>query len=428
MQVRVKSSHFESFGGINFLESDYIRFGFETLITAHLGARSLLAHYSYSDLIKNLFFLHASGGEVLDDLNRVREAMKDHPDLDICSADTIEYASQELKQSTEDITTERGVTHSLNKHDGFNRLLPALCKKGKLLKSGKQKYTLDYDGHIVENTKQDNATSYKHTDGYYPIVCSINKWPVYMENRKANTPESYRQLPAIEQTFCRCEELKIAISRFRADACCYEKATIEYLESRPEKVQYYIRAEMNEGLRIALEDETDWQPAMLGYKQVEVCTINYPAFGGKKEYRIAAYRKKVTGQPTLFQQNGYDYHAVITGDEQSTPKEVIFFYNGRGCEGEHHFKELDYDFGWNKLPFDNMEMNTIYMYMTMVAFLLFNIFKHDYASKLDFVNPQMQLKNFIFHFVNVVARWIKSGRQWILNIYTPKNYSPLWQT
>lgn len=343
MQVRVKTSHYQSFGGINFLESDYNRFGFESLITEHLGARSLLAHYSYSDLIKHLFFLRASGGEVLDDLNRLIEEMKDHPDMNICSPDTIEYASQELKQSTEEIITEKGVTHSLNKHDGFNRLLPALCKKGNLLKSGKEKYTLDYDGHIVENTKQDSATSYKHTDGYYPAVGSINKWPVYMENRKANTPESYRQLPIIQQTFERCDELKISISRLRADACCYEKATTEYLESRSEKVQYYIRAEMNEGLRIALEDETDWQPAMLGYQQVEVCTINYPAFGGKKEYRIAAYRKKVTGQPTLFQQNGYDYHAVITNDEQSTPKEVISFYNGRGCEGEHHFKELDYD-------------------------------------------------------------------------------------
>jgi len=38
--------------------------------------------------------------------------------------------------------------------------------------------------------------------------------------------------------------------------------------------------------------------------------------------------------------------------------EVITFYNQRGCEGEHHFKELDYDFGWSKLPFDNIEMNT----------------------------------------------------------------------
>lgn len=67
----------------------------------------------------------------------------------------------------------------------------------------------------------------------------------------------------MQQTFSQCNELKISINRFQTDACCYEKATIEYLESLPEKVQYYIRAEMNEGLRIALEDETGWNDSLI---------------------------------------------------------------------------------------------------------------------------------------------------------------------
>lgn len=425
MQVRVKPSQFQSFGGINFLDSDYQKFGFEPLISKYLGRRSRLAVYSYSDIIKNLFYLHASGGDILDDINGLRQQLEYHPELAICSPDTVEYASQELRQPNQLISSKEA-THTLNKHDGFNRLLPALCKKGRLLNT-KEKYTLDYDGHIIENTKRDNAKTYKHTDGYYPVICSINKFPVYMENRKGNTPESYRQLEIIRQTFNRCEELNITIDHFRADACCYEKATVEYLESCPNKVSYYIRAEMNAGLRMALEDETDWKPVMLNYKNVEVCTIDYPAFGGKKTYRIAAYRAKATGQLTIYQQGGYDYHAVITNDQQQ-PLDIITFYNHRGCEGEHHFKELDYDFGWNKLPFDTMEMNTIYLYMTIAAFLLFNIFKYDYATKLDFVTTHMRLKSFTFHFVNLVAKWIKSGRRWILNIYTLKDYSRLWTT
>lgn len=428
MQVRTKSSHFQSFGGLNFMESDYRAFGFDALIEKHLGSRSLLAHYSYGDIIKHLLFLHASGGEVLDDINSVREQMEDHPTLNICSADTIEYASQELKQATEIITTQQGVRHSVNKKDAFNRLLPALCKQGKLLKSGKSKYTLDYDGHIVENTKRDHAATYKHTEGYYPVICSIHNLPVYMENRKGNTPESYRQLEIIKQALTGLEELKIHVNRFRADACCYERATIQYLESYPCEVQYYIRAEMNSGLRMALEDETEWKSGMLGYKQIETCMIDYAAFGGKKPYRIAAYRVKTKGQPDLFGQDGYDYHAVITNDEKSTALEVIHFYNQRGCEGEHHFKELDYDFGWNKLPFETMEMNTVYMYMTIVDYLLFNVFKTAYGQKIAFVHTQMRLKAFTFHFVSLVSRWIKTGRQWILNIYTAKDYSPIWKT
>jgi hypothetical protein len=427
MQVQVKSAAFLSVGGINFMDSDFKKFGLEPLITEHLGFRNPSAVYSYSDVLKNLFYLHAIGGEVLDDLNTLREQFEDHhPELIICSPDTVEYVSQELKQANELIITDKGVTHTVNQHEGFNKLLPTLSKQGGLLNT-KQSYTLDYDGHVVKNTKLDNAVTYKKTEGYYPVVCSINKLPVYMENRKGNTPESYRQLGIITQTTEACKNHDIKIGRFRADACCYEKNTIVYLESLSSPLQYYIRAEMNRDLRMALEDETDWQAAMLNNKRIEVCAIDHQVFSQKKYRRIVAYRTKATGQLTIDHRDGYDYHAVITNDP-GDPLEIIKFYNHRGCEGEHHFKELDYDFGWRKLPFDTIEMNTIYMYATIVAYLIFNIFKCHYAAKLSFINPQMRLKNFTLHFVTLVSKWIRKSRQWVLNIYTHKNYSPLWVT
>jgi hypothetical protein len=184
---------------------------------------------------------------------------------------------------------------------------------------------------------------------------------------------------------------------------------------------------MSAGLRIALEDETDWEPAMLNYKNVQVCAIDYQVFDQKKFRRIVAYRTKVTGQLTIDQSDGYEYHAILTNDE-GDPLEIINFYNHRGCEGEHHFKELDHDFGWRKLPFDTLEMNTVYMYATTIAYLLFNVFKHYYAAKLDFVKPQMRMKNFTLHFVTLVAKWVKKSRQNILKIYTKKNYRRLLVT
>ena len=408
------------------MDSDFKKFGIGPLITEHLGFRRPTAFYSYSDVLKSLFYLHAVGGDVLDDLNTLRDQFKDHPELSVCSPDTVEYVSQELKQNNELIVTDKGVTHTVNQHDGFNKLLPALGKLGGLLNT-KQYYTLDYDGHIVKNTKPDNAATYKKTEGYYPVVCSIDKLPVYMENRKGNTPESYRQLEIITKAIEECRDQHIQIGRFRADACCYEKNTIVYLESLPSPLQYYVRAEMNTGLRIALEDETEWQEAFLNNKKVEVCAIEHHVFDQEKYRRIVGYRTKAVGQLTIDHRDGYDYHAIITND-QGDPLEIIKFYNHRGCEGEHHFKELDYDFGWRKLPFDTMEMSTVYMYATIVAYLIFNIFKHLYAAKLSFINPKMRLKNFTLHFVTLVSKWIRKGRQWVLNIYTRKNYSPLWVT
>ncbi len=331
---------------------------------------------------------------------------------------------KELQQPTTVTTTEKGIEHYVGEHEGFNRLLPQLCAQGGVLKA-QQGYTLDYDGHIVENTKADSAATYKKTQGYYPVVLSIQKLPVCLQNRNGNTPESYHQLALIEQTLGRCAEVGLLIQKFRADACCYEQATVACLEKN--KITYYIRADLSATLRIALEDENEWQPALLGHRKVEVCSLEEPLFEDKKPRRIVAYREKVKGQLSLEHTNGYRYYAVVTSDTADALS-CIEFYNQRGCDGEHHFKELDWDFGWNKLPFDNLEMNTVYLYLTVVAYLLFHIFKQPYAQKTTLVDTSMRLKNFILHFVTLTAKWIKTGRRYILKIFTTKEYAPLWAT
>ncbi len=74
-----------------------------------------------------------------------------------------------------------------------------------------------------------------------------------------------------------CSKHNITVSRFRADASCYEKKLVEYLEQQ--SIIYYIRAEMNTGLLSALQDETEWQDVMLNYQKVQVCSIDYAVFG-----------------------------------------------------------------------------------------------------------------------------------------------------
>lgn len=425
MQVQVNPTFFQSFGGINFIDADLRKLGLSSLITGALGHRSLIATYSYCDVIKTIFYLHAIGGDVLDDVNILKQQVQDHPELKICSADTIEYVSQELRSQSREVTTSKGVVHTINEHEMFNKLLPKLCKLGGLL-NNTLGHTMDYDGHITENTKADNARSYKKTEGYYPVLCSINKLPVYMQNRKANTPESYGQLDLIAKAFEQCRSENISIVKFRADACCYEKQTIAYMQAQ-EGLKYYVRAEMSASLRIALQDEREWKPAMLNYKKVEVCAIQHQVFAEQIERRIVAYRKKAKGQLSFESQGGYDYHAILTND-MGEEMSVIEFYNQRGCESEHHFKELDNDFGWNKLPFDNIEMNTVYMYATIIAYLLFNICKAIYSVKVAFVKPQMRLKNFRLHFITLTAKWIKTARRWVLKIFSAKDYSPVFST
>ena len=118
MQVVVKPTFYQSFGGINFLEADFGRLDFSSLITEHLGLRSVQAVYSYSDVLKHLYYMFSIGGDVLDDLNILKDQLKDHPTLQICSPDTVEYVSNILKKDTIEILTDKGIKHQINEHDG----------------------------------------------------------------------------------------------------------------------------------------------------------------------------------------------------------------------------------------------------------------------------------------------------------------------
>lgn len=180
------------------MESNFKKFGFSNLITSYPGLRGQNAKHSHSNTLKTIFYIYAAGDKSLDDVKILQEHLNGHPDIAICSADTIEYVCQELKQVNQSLITDNYVTHTINDHAGFNQSLSLLCKSGCLLNTS-DTYTMDYDGHIVENTKQDNARNYKKTEGYYPIIGSSNQFPVYMKSRNSNTPENYNQLAIIQQ-------------------------------------------------------------------------------------------------------------------------------------------------------------------------------------------------------------------------------------
>ena len=54
--------------------------------------------------------------------------------------------------------------------------------------------------------------------------------------------------------------------------------------------------------------------------------------------------------------------------------------------------------GWVHLPFSFLEQNTVFMLVIVM------------------------LKKFILHFINVPAKWIKTRRRYVLNLYKNKKY------
>lgn len=153
-----------------------------------IGYRSILAKYSYSDVVLSLFGNTLVQGSFVADLELLKEKYSDQVFNKIPSPDTVEYVCQELKQPNIIKKGPKGVEHELNYNNKFNEALISLGVKKKQLNVGEQGYILDFDNVVVENEKQDAKLSYKKVKGYHPNIAFIGRIPVRIENHNGNTP------------------------------------------------------------------------------------------------------------------------------------------------------------------------------------------------------------------------------------------------
>jgi len=72
------------------------------------------------------------------------------------------------------------------------------------------------------------------------------------------------------------------------------------------------------------------------------------------------------GQTDAFFGDNFTYRAIATNDRASTNKGIIEYYNQRGA-AEKIFEEMNNDFGWKNLPFYFLQVNTVYMILTIMC-------------------------------------------------------------
>ena len=65
------------------------------------------------------------------------------------------------------------------------------------------------------------------------------------------------------------------------------------------------------------------------------------------------------------------------------------------------------------------------MIITALYANIYQVMLATFARKLSWIKENFRLKKFIFRFISVAAKWIKTGRQHVLKLYTHKDYSRL---
>jgi hypothetical protein len=422
-KVKNSSRNITPFGGLNFALDAFNKLDIDELIGKHLGYRAYNAKYSYSHIIQSLFANTLSQGSVLADVDKLKAKFKQQINWNCPSADTIEYACQELKSDNIDHTTKNEVTHQFNYNNKLNKALIAIGLKTRLLHSNTKGYDLDFDNVVIPTEKQDAKYSYKKVNGYHPSFATIGRIPVHVENRNGNTPAKYGQEETLERCFDNLDSHSIKIKNFRADSASFQASVINLVEKRAD--YFYIRNMNSQAYRTKCSESVSWKSTRIGNEYKEIASIEYSPAGATNVHRVVVTRTKVkNGQTDIFT-GEYTYYGILTNNRELTDQEVILFYNQR-ADSENTNRFLLNDFNLNHLPFPDMSTNTVYIYMMCICATLFEWFKTVLIeNKTPKITMSMRAKAICFHYISVATEWIKTKREEILIVYSNLRYEPL---
>ena len=93
------------------------------------------------------------------------------------------------------------------------------------------------------------------------------------------------------------------------------------------------------------------------------------------------------------------------------------FYNQRGAK-ERIFDGLDNGFGWGRLPRSFMAENAVFLILTALIRNFYQMLMSRHDLKDFGLKDTSRVKAFVFRFVSVPAKWVRTARQHVLNIYS----------
>mgnify|MGYP001155952424 CR=1 FL=1 len=422
----LNSSAISPFGGLNFVIKEAKNLKINNLLESGLPALPKQSKYSWFDIVMSYWSVFFCGGDCAEDLAiNLKDNFQGSPCINIPSPDRVLNRIKSLSDPVQLFTAKRGKKeHQFSLGEKLNRLnLQMLIK---LPGFNKDNVILDYDNTIIFTEKADAERTYKNENGYCPGVGIIGKHIVYVENRNGSSNAHILQHDTIERMCSLLKEQEITIDVIRADSASYTYEIVKAMEGNSNR--FFIKARMTEALERPISNIEEWNEIKLDNSVLYRGSTTFIPFErharsnkAKKEalkkYRIVVTKEaRRDGQINMFTGEAFNYSVILTNDFEMTDDEVVFFYNARGA-GEREFDVLKNDFGWNKMPFSKLEQNSVYL---LIMAMCKNLYEHiivKFSETIKFLSPNYRIKKFIFRFVCIPAKWIKTGRYYKLRVY-----------
>lgn len=415
-KVQQKSEKITAFGGIFFVLDKFDSI-LSSVIDSHLGLRSTLIGYQYSEIIRAIFSVFCCGGDCMEDLNLyLKDVLTERPHTRVPSADTVLRGIEELATENISYTAEKtGNVYDFNTAEKLNQLLiKLLLATGQLTEGGA--YDVDFDHQFLEADKYDSKRTYKGFDGYSPGVFTIGGLIAYLENRDGNCNVRFKQAETHRRFFEMMRSFGIHVRSFRADCGSYSEDIVKVVMEHTEK--FYIRAERYAGLYEKVKRQTGWTTVEIGFQHYDVQSFPFESFEDVKHCRLVVQRqRKQKGEQLDLFDGEYTYRCILTNDYTSTTREIVEFYNLRGGK-ERIFDDMNNGFGWARLPKSFMAENTVFLLLTAMIRNFYKFLMGRLDTKAFGLKKTSRIKAFVFRFISVPAKWIRTARHYELNIYT----------
>ena len=424
-KVQIKSEKLTPFGGIFSIMEKFDSM-LSPVIDSTLGQRcSSIIGYQFSEIVRSLMSVYFCGGSCVEDVtSQLMRHLSYHPTLRTCSSDTILRAIKELTQENISYTSDQGKTYDFNTADKLNTLLiNALVSTGELKEI--EEYDVDFDHQFLETEKYDAKPTYKKFLGYRPGVYVIGDKIVYIENSDGNTNVRFHQADTHKRFFALLESQNIRVNRFRADCGSCSKEVVSEIEKHCK--HFYIRANRCSSLYNDIFALRGWKTEEINGIEFELNSILVEKWKGKAYRLVIQRQKRMDGVLDLWE-GEYTYRCILTNDYESSTREIVEFYNLRGGK-ERIFDDMNNGFGWDRLPKSFMAENTVFLLLTALIRNFYKAIIHRLDVKRFGLNATSRIKAFVFRFVSVPAKWIRTSRRYVLNIYTCNNaYADIFQT
>ena len=412
-KLSIKSEKITPFGGIFHVRELFSRY-VDPVIDKVLGLRCTSYGYQYSEIAGSLSSVYFCGGDCVEDVtSHLMPHLSLHPTLRTCSSDTILRGISELATVNTTYTSDTGKSYDFNTATKLNCLLVKVLKNTGQLMAG-ESYDLDFDHQFIEMEKYDAKMTYKKFTGYSPGVAVIGDLIVGIENRDGNANVRFHQQDTLERIYSNLESEDIHIKRSRMDCGSCSREIVETVEKHSEL--FYIRANRCGSLYDSLLALRGWQREEINGIEYELNSIITEKWEGKA-YRLVIQReRRMDGEQDLWE-GEYTYRCILTNDYTSTNREIVEFYNLRGGK-ERIFDDMNNGFGWARLPKSFMAENTVFLLLTAIIHNFYKFLMGRLDTKAFGLKKTSRIKAFVFKFISVPAKWIRTARHYELNIYT----------